>query len=133
MTSPTIQRQACVRIELPWPDKRLNPNARPNRYELARVKSGARTTGRIMAKVAKPPRFAPDSALRVTTTFFPPDRRARDEDNLKASMKAIYDGIADGIASISTTTRPPLTGSPITTGWWRNHLSSTPMPSAIPS
>lgn len=97
MTSPTIQRQACVRIELPWPDKRLSPNARPNRYELGRVKSGARTTGRIMAKVAKPPRFAPDSALRVTTTFFPPDRRARDEDNLKASMKAAYDGIADGI------------------------------------
>ena len=93
MTSPA----AYVRVELPWPDKRLSPNARPNRYELGRVKSGARATGRIMTKAAKPPRFMPDAPLCVTTTFYPPDSRPRDEDNLKASMKAAYDGIADAI------------------------------------
>lgn len=98
MTSPSqIHRQACVRIELDWPHKNLSPNARVDWRVKHRAANSARhRAGWATVDAVGRDRLA-EGPLRVTTTFFPPDRRARDEDNLKASMKAIYDGIADGI------------------------------------
>ena len=40
---------------------------------------------------------APPKGLDVALIFVPPDRRARDLDNLLASMKSGLDGLADAI------------------------------------
>lgn len=39
----------------------------------------------------------PDGSIGYRCTFFPPDRRARDEDNLIASLKSSLDGIAQAL------------------------------------
>lgn len=36
-----------------------------------------------------------DGKINVSITFRPPDRRARDSDNMLASIKGMLDGIAD--------------------------------------
>lgn len=98
MTSPSqIHRQACVRIILNWPAKNLSPNARVDWRVKHRAASSARKNAAWAAVDAVGRDRIVAGPLSVTTTFFPPDRRARDEDNLKASMKSVYDGIADGI------------------------------------
>lgn len=99
MTSLTRQEaRAAVRVVLDWPHKHLSPNARVNWRAKHRAVSSARHKAG-WATVDAVPRgmFAGCEIVRVRTTFLPPDRRQRDEDNLRASCKAIYDGIADGI------------------------------------
>ena len=39
----------------------------------------------------------PDRKVRLVFEFHPPDRRKRDDDNLKASLKHARDGIADAL------------------------------------
>ena len=80
-------------IFLPWPDKRLSPNARVHWASLASAKKKAKevayytTLGSGVSKVNA-------DAVSVRYSFFPPSRRAYDLDNLVASMKAAADGIA---------------------------------------
>lgn len=120
MTSLTRQEaRAAVRIELGWPHKHLSPNARVDWRTKYRATSAARHRAGWAASDAVPRgMFAPDEPVHVRTTFFPPDRRQRDEDNLKASMKAIYDGIADGIGVDDKWFRhqPIVIGAPIKGG-----------------
>lgn len=42
-------------------------------------------------------RASPIGKIAYRFSFFPPDRRARDEDNLIASMKSSLDGIAEAL------------------------------------
>lgn len=94
MTSPA----AYVRVDLGWPHKHLSPNARVDwRARHRAVSSTRHKAGWVTVDASRGVRFDPGQDIRVTTTFYPPDRRPRDEDNLKASMKAAYDGIADAI------------------------------------
>lgn len=87
---------AMVRVELAWPHKHLSPNARVHWSERHRRASEARHDASwATVEAAKRARLSPP--LRITTTFFPPTRRAYDRDNLSARMKAAYDGIADGL------------------------------------
>jgi crossover junction endodeoxyribonuclease RusA len=78
---------------LPWPDKRLSPNARVHWRVLAAAKKSAKAAayytalGDGLGKIEA-------TSLRVRFTFFPPDSRRRDVDNLIASLKAASDGIA---------------------------------------
>lgn len=90
--------EAMARIELPWPHKDLSPNARVNWKVKHRHASALRIkAGWAAVAGTRGVTFQPDQQIRVTTTFFPPDRRSYDEDNLKARMKSAYDGIADAI------------------------------------
>ena len=88
-------------IRLPWPDKRLSPNARLHYQAVARVKKAARHDACFSAIAATTP--AQRAALKraesldVAVTFCPPSRRAFDDDNLVASIKAHIDGIADAL------------------------------------
>lgn len=86
-----------TRIDLPWPAKELSPNAREGWWTVAAKKKVARKTAWAIALAAHPPKLDPETPLKVTTTFLPPDRRSYDEDNLKARMKASCDGIADAL------------------------------------
>ena len=88
-------------IQLSWPAKALSPNhrsrshwPRTNALKAAR-KEGYLSTLEAMGKGGAPkwsnPRFA------FVITAYPPDRRARDDDNLIASIKPFRDGIAQAL------------------------------------
>lgn len=85
-------------ITLPWPDKRLSPNARHHRLAVAPVRKAARSDAMWACKAAKMhfPHLR-DVGLHLRVTFHPPDLRRRDLDNMLASIKSQLDGIADVI------------------------------------
>lgn len=85
-------------LRLPWPDKRLSPNARHHRLAVAPIRKAARHEAMWACKAAK--MYYPhlrDVGLHLRITFHPPDKRRRDLDNMLASIKSQLDGIADVI------------------------------------
>ena len=86
-----------IEITLPWPDKRLSPNAR-NRWAKIKATKQARRDGfyLTLSWTSGMKFFAPD-VIKAQYTFYPPDRRRRDQDNFSAMMKAYQDGIADAL------------------------------------
>lgn len=98
-------------VTLPWPDKRLNPNARMHFRALAAVKKKARADAHILATVAislsaKRAIAAGDGKIPIEVRFYPPDNRHRDDDNAIASFKAARDGIADSLGVDDRRFRP---------------------------
>lgn len=83
-------------IILPWPDKRLSPNARVHWAVLARAKKKAKEEAYYLALGAGL-RKINTSEIHAKYTFFPPDRRTHDRDNLIGRCKAPQDGIAKAI------------------------------------
>lgn len=84
-----------VIIDLPWPHKDLNPNARIHHHALARLKKSYRADCYLLTKAAKAK--IGEGRHRLDLVFFPPDARKRDRDNLLASVKAALDGMADAL------------------------------------
>lgn len=85
-------------VELPWPPKELSPNARQHWSAAARARKAYRSRCRGVGEGAglSALKNASERVL-VALTFFPPDRRARDWDNMLASMKSGLDGLADAM------------------------------------
>lgn len=79
-------------IVLPWPDRRLSPNARIHWRALAPVKKAAKETAYILTKQARA-RVEP-GLIPMRVTFNAPDRRLRDDDNCIGAFKYYRDGIA---------------------------------------
>jgi crossover junction endodeoxyribonuclease RusA len=99
MTSPDTGRAGEVRVELPWPDKRLSPNARVHWSAKARAVKDARILSwfKVSDIVGLPlPRWP---AANLEMVFCPPDKRRRDADNLIAATKAHRDGISDALGT----------------------------------
>jgi crossover junction endodeoxyribonuclease RusA len=98
MTSP-VSHGAVPELELtlPWPDKRLSPNARVHWAVKAKAVKDARQRSFFAAYQAGIRRLRYAGRVGLTYTFHPPDKRARDLDNLIASTKAISDGISDAL------------------------------------
>jgi crossover junction endodeoxyribonuclease RusA len=90
-----------LRIELPWPDARLNPNRSKGRHwaHTADLRGRARRDAWVLthqaARSGKP--FEVGVPVALSITFVQPDRRQRDRDNLLAAMKPSLDGIADAL------------------------------------
>ena len=89
-------------VSLPWPDKRLSPNARTHWAILAKVKKLARADAHTLATIAIPLRdkraiAAVEGRIPIVVRFYPPDARLRDDDNAIASFKAARDGLADAL------------------------------------
>lgn len=83
-------------ISLPWPSKSLSPNARVHWRRVAEIKKLAKRDAFYATRsVRKDPIEA--EAMTARITFSPPDRRARDADNMVSSLKAALDGIAQAI------------------------------------
>lgn len=83
-----------ILVDLPWPDRRLSPNARIHHMQRAKlVKKAREMAGWIAVAAGAEPLAAP--SLLVTAIFTPPDRRPRDTDGMLSSIKAYLDGIAD--------------------------------------
>lgn len=81
-------------ISLPWPAKELSPNHRSRTYH---AKARATKVARAMAWAETTKAKAQGTLL--TVAFCPPDKRARDRDNMIASAKAYQDGIADALSA----------------------------------
>jgi len=77
-------------LTLPWPDRRLSPNARAFRLEKAEAAKEAKEIAFTLARNAE--FVIPAGVLHLRLVFFPPDRKRRDLDNLFASCKAFIDG-----------------------------------------
>ena len=85
-----------MKITLPWPDKRLSPNARVHWAVVASIKGAARAEGFALAREALG-RSVITGPLHVSLTFHPPTKARRDLDNMLASMKAALDGVSQAI------------------------------------
>lgn len=82
---------------MPWPDKRLSPNARHDRRAVAGVRKVQRSTAWALTKQAVQRFTTPQMFRHLNITFFPPDNRRRDLDNMLASIKSALDGVADAL------------------------------------
>lgn len=85
-------------LDLPWPDKNLNPNKRLHWAVLAKAKKQYRQiccaiTLQAKISVCK----TGEDPIFLEVLFCPPDRRHRDYDNMIASMKSGLDGVADAL------------------------------------
>ena len=82
-------------IVLPWPPKELNPNKRLHWATLSKAKKSYRSACFYIAKQTKP--NVNKEKVSLAITFYKPDRRHRDLDNMLASMKSGLDGLADAL------------------------------------
>jgi Holliday junction resolvase RusA-like endonuclease len=83
-----------VKIVMRLPPKALHPNSRPHYFAKAKAARAYREIARLNALAVRP--RAPWPAATVQCTFFFATTRRRDGDNWLASMKAAFDGLADG-------------------------------------
>jgi crossover junction endodeoxyribonuclease RusA len=98
MTSPDTGRAGEVRVTLSWPEKVLSPNARVHWRVRARAVKVCRSMALWLTREAVGwPRGPHWASAAVNYTFCPPDKRARDRDNIIASLKSAQDGIADAL------------------------------------
>lgn len=87
-----------VRVELGWPAKVLNPNSRAHYMQVSIARKAAKKEAYWATKIELPRAWKHDgSRLRLTVIAYPPDKRARDDDNFAASLKSHRDGIADAL------------------------------------
>ena len=108
-----------LHIVLGWPNRALSPNARCHWAIKRKATVAARRESHFEAfRKMEGKRAVPIGKIGVRLSFYPPDRRARDEDNLIASMKSSLDGIADALRvnDKSFHILEPFVGSPIQGG-----------------
>lgn len=80
-------------VTLPWPDKALSPNARVHWAKKHKVTNSAKEIAWYAARGFERS-IAVAKKAQASVTFHPPDKRKRDLDNMLASCKAYFDGIA---------------------------------------
>jgi len=85
-----------ITVTLPYPDKLLNPNKRLHWSKVHKAKAKAKADAYALALEAGAKDF---QAKRVSVglTIIPPDNRTRDTDNIIASLKSAFDGVAMAI------------------------------------
>jgi len=81
-------------ITLGWPPKELSPNARTHWRKKAPITKAYKEACWALTKEAGIVAPETEGRLHLWITFYPPDRRHRDDDNMIASFKAGRDGLA---------------------------------------
>ena len=96
--SLTTQR-LMLRIELPFPPAKLNPNARHHWKALLKVKETYGQQCFLLANAARrSASWVPAKGeIPLTITYVVPDRRKRDRDNLLAASKRGLDMVAKAL------------------------------------
>jgi crossover junction endodeoxyribonuclease RusA len=84
------------KVTFPWPPKELSPNQKSHWAKKAKFAKQYRLTCWALAKEAKL-ETSKEGKVYLEITFFPPDKRHRDADNMVASIKAGLDGLADAL------------------------------------
>lgn len=82
-------------LTLPYPPKELNPNQKVHWAVKAKHVKAYRATCKAIAmeNIVE----VPAGDLVYDMTFYPPDKRRRDDDNMVSSGKAGRDGVAEGL------------------------------------
>jgi crossover junction endodeoxyribonuclease RusA len=83
-------------ITLPWPNKLLSPNSRVHYIVKSKAAKAAKKVGHLCTLESKV-RIDWDGEIHLWITFYPPDKRSRDDDNLIGSFKHYRDGIAQAL------------------------------------
>lgn len=99
-----------ITITLPLPARELSPNWRG--HWAAKSKRVKAYREHACAMALRPERaWMPAKKATSQLTFYWPDKRRRDKDNSLASMKSVFDGIADAgvVADDSGITHLPTT------------------------
>lgn len=93
-----------LRVVFPWPDKGLSPNARLHWAAKAAKTKKARADAHTATLAAAGMSLSAirrslglESNIPLKVTFYPPDRRLRDDDSMVSSFKAARDGLADAL------------------------------------
>ena len=81
-------------VTLGWPPKELSPNARTHWRKKAPITKAYKEACWALTKEAGIAPFETAGRLHLWITFYPPDRRARDDDNMISAFKAGRDGLA---------------------------------------
>lgn len=84
-----------MRFVLPLPPRELSPNVRSHWAKKAKAVKSYRLRAWVEARNATNAKRLEWERAEVRTTFYLPDLRRRDPDNLMAAMKAAWDGIVD--------------------------------------
>ena len=91
-------------IVLPWPDKRVFPNAKNRKHwrSYAPAVKADREMGKFFTLEQMSPKARQsvkegEGHIAMTVTFFPPDKRRRDDDGCIGGFKHLRDGIADAL------------------------------------
>lgn len=87
---------ACYEVLLPWPPSILSPNARAHWAAKSKAAKAYREECAWITKAAGL-RVDWDGVVHAWITFFPPDKRHRDDDNLISAFKSGRDGMADAL------------------------------------
>lgn len=101
-----------MKIVLPWPDKRLTPNAKRRKHwrSYQPAINADRETGRVLTRSAMAQQgwfYGFDKEkVDVSISFFPPDHRHRDDDGMIGAFKHMRDGIADALGVNDRCFRP---------------------------
>jgi len=83
-------------VRLPWPDKRLSPNAREHYYDKSEIVRAHRETAWAATLELSPPPVTWER-IKVSYHFRPPDKHHRDADNMHGMCKSYIDGIFDAL------------------------------------
>lgn len=83
-------------VTLGWPPKELSPNARGHWSKKAKAAKAYRKACWALALEAGI-KADWEGEVHLWLTFFPPDRRHRDDDNCIAAFKSGRDGLADAL------------------------------------
>lgn len=83
-------------ISFPWPPSELSPNSRVHWSRRARFAKGYKKTCWALT-IKEGLAVTWDGPVHLWLTFFPPDRRARDDDNMIGAFKYGRDGLALGL------------------------------------
>lgn len=81
-------------LTLPWPPRALSPNARTHWRKKAPIAKAYKEACWALTKEAGIVLPESEGRLALWLDFYPPDRRARDDDNMIASFKSGRDGLA---------------------------------------
>jgi crossover junction endodeoxyribonuclease RusA len=82
------------RVYLPWPPRILWPNSRVHHMALHRAKKQYGELCAWHCVLLKTKEMYDAERIAARITFFPPDRRRRDMDNMLAAIKAGIDSVA---------------------------------------
>lgn len=86
-----------MRVEFPWPDKGLSPNARTHWAVKSRLVKKARADAYLLTKAAGPVELPESGPIPLSIEFHPPTRRRQDLDNALSRCKSTLDGFAEAL------------------------------------
>ena len=89
-------KPGMMQITFGWPSKHLSPNARVHWAVRSKKAKEYRAACYINALAAKP-LIDWEGDIHLWVDYYPPDKRARDQDNMISSSKALFDGLADAL------------------------------------